>query len=62
MIRSELVDLLNDRPGLTKSELIHYLARRTGLTKVETGTVVEGLLDTVQEARMVGKKGEVRGC
>lgn len=61
MIRSELVDLLTDRPGLTKSELIHFLARRTGLTKVETGIVVEGLLDTVQEALMLGKKVELRG-
>ena len=61
MVRSELVDLLTDRPGLTKSELIQHLARRTGLTKVETETVVDGLLGTVQEVLMLGKKVELRG-
>ncbi|MFB0517307.1 MAG: HU family DNA-binding protein [Candidatus Neomarinimicrobiota bacterium] len=61
MIRSELMDLLEDRPGLTKSELIHFLARNTGLTKVETETIVDGLLGTVQEVLTMGKKVELRG-
>lgn len=60
MIRSELEVLLTNKSGLTKSELIHYLARRTGLTKVETEIVVDGLLDTVQETLMLGKKVELR--
>ena len=54
MIRAELVELLGDRPGLTKNELVHFLSRRTGLTKVETETVVEGLLGTVQEILKMG--------
>ncbi|UCH11703.1 MAG: integration host factor subunit beta [Fidelibacterota bacterium] len=46
---------------MTKSELIHFLARNTGLTKVETETVVDGLLRTIQEVLMMGKKVELRG-
>jgi DNA-binding protein HU-beta len=61
MIRSELTDLLANRKGLTKSELIHFLACKTGLTKVEIETVVQGLLGTVQEVLMMGKKVELRG-
>ena len=61
MLRSELTELLTDRSGLTKSELIHFLARSTGLTKVETETVVDGLLRTIQEVLMMGKKVELRG-
>ena len=61
MIRSELTELLTDRSGLTKSELIHFLARNTGLTKVETETVVDGLLRTIQEVLTMGKKVELRG-
>ncbi len=61
MIRAELIELLGDRPGLTKNELVHFLSRRTGLTKVETETVVEGLLGTVQEILKMGKKVELRG-
>ena len=61
MARNELRDLLAERQGLTKSELVHYLAQRSGLTKVETETIVDGLLGTVQEALMMGKKVELRG-
>ncbi len=61
MIKDQLSLLLADRSGLTKSELIHFLARRTGLTKVETETVVDGLLGTIQEALKLGKKVELRG-
>ncbi len=61
MMRTELMELIEDRQGLTKSEIIHYLSRRTGLTKVETETVVEGLLGTVQEVLKMGKKVELRG-
>ena len=61
MIRSELAELLGNRPGLTKSELIHFLAHNTGLTKVETETVVDGLLGIIQEVLMMGKKVELRG-
>ena len=61
MIRRKLSELLADRAGLTKSELIHFLARSTGLTKVETETVVDGLLGTIQEVLKLRKKVELRG-
>ena len=61
MIPKDLRGLLLDRAGLTKSELVHYLARHSGLTKVETETIVDGLLGTVQEVLMMGKKVELRG-
>ena len=61
MIQSELKQLLADRTGLTRSDLVNFLARKTGLTRVETETVVDGLLDTIQEALTMGKKVELRG-
>ena len=48
MIQSELKQLLADRTGLTRSDLVNFLARKTGLTRVETETVVDGLLGTIQ--------------
>lgn len=61
MIQSDLKQLLADRSGLTRSDLINFLARKTGLTRVETETVVDGLLGTIQEVLTMGKKVELRG-
>ena len=61
MIKSELKQLLADRSGLTRSDLVNFLARKTGLTRVETKTVVDGLLGTIQEVLTMGKKVELRG-
>ncbi len=61
MAAPDLKDVLVDRPGLTKSELVHFLARHSGLTMVETETIVDGLLATVQEVLMMGRKVELRG-
>jgi len=60
MIQSELKQLLADRTGLTRSDLVNFLARKTGLTRVETETVVDGLLGTIQEVLTMGKKVELR--
>jgi len=61
MIQSDLKQILADRTGLTRSDLINFLARKTGLTRVETGTIVDGLLGTIQEVLTMGKKVELRG-
>lgn len=61
MNRTSLREILADKDGITKSELIHFLAGRTGLTKVETETVIDGLLSTVEETLIAGKKVELRG-
>lgn len=58
---SDLESILADRGGLTRSELVHYLAKQTGLTKVETETVVDGLVATIEEVLKTGKKVELRG-
>jgi DNA-binding protein HU-beta len=58
---SDLSTLLADKAGMSKSEIIHYLAQKTGLTKLETETMVEGLLGTIQAVLMLGKKVELRG-
>ena len=61
MIQSELKQILADRSSLTRSNLVNFLARKTGLTRVETETVVDGLLGTIQEVLTMGKKVELRG-
>ena len=58
---SDLSELLVDKAGMSKSEIIHYLAHKSGLTKLETETMVEGLLGTIQAVLMLGKKVELRG-
>ena len=61
MIKGSLDGIIGQKPGLTKSETVSFLAHKTGLTRLETETVVDGLLDIVQEVLSRGKKVELRG-
>ncbi len=46
---------------MTKADIVDHIASGTGLTKVETEAVVDGFIQTVQEALKEGKNIEIRG-
>lgn len=46
---------------MTKADIVDVIASSTGLTKVETEAVVNGFMETVQDAMKRGETIELRG-
>jgi DNA-binding protein HU-beta/integration host factor subunit beta len=48
-------------PNITKRDLIQATSDKTGLTQVDTGVVLEGLLEAISSSLKQGRNIEIRG-